>query len=246
MKYKLMCLTFLFVMLLISIKPNANNSGIETESYPEEKKSNLINRLNICVLEEEPDRRPIDCFAMNKNGVIALGCSRGSSKKSICFYTQEGIFIYGVLFVCQGSFCIELNGDLLIIYFVRDNVAVSVNPNGEVVDIVAIKKTVENNKYKNRLLGQSKFKEGNTEVILKNDMGFFNLFAWNYSQLIIKSNEGEQILYDVNSSQFKKIVIMFIFILLFIALSIVYLILLFTNMNHKKARFQKVNSPPES
>jgi hypothetical protein len=129
---------------------------------------------------------------------------------------------------------------------VRDNVAVSVNPNGEVVDIVAIKKTVENNKYKNRLLGQSNFKEGNTEVILKNDMGFFNLFAWNYSQLIIKSNEGEQILYDVNSSQFKKIVIMFIFILLFIALSIVYLILLFTNMNHKKARFQKVNSPPES
>lgn len=211
--------TILFLLLLLSsggIEILAMNTGFDTQPLPKDKINTFLNNVNISVLTEEPPKRAIECFDVNENGIIAIGSSN-FNEKSICVYTNDGIFQYGYSFKCEGSFGIEMDEDILNIYFVRSDVAVAINSEGEIESILQIKNTIENNDYWNHSVNATKRTIGNTEYNLKNDMGIFNLFASSYSQLTM-TNEGGgvDIIYDVNQTQLTSMVIKFISALAFI------------------------------
>ena len=221
MKY-LQCIFTILLVLLLLISGGVNifavDMGFSTESMSEEETDRFLKNVNISLLENDPPQKAIDCFDVNENGVIAIGSS-DFAHKTVCVYSNDGDFLYGYSFECTGNFGIELDKDVINIYFVRSDVAVTVNPTGEVERVVRIQNTAENNSYWNDCVFATKRSIGETEYTLKNDMKIFNVFASSYSQLITTNQNGEEsIIYDVNSAEFAKMALAFTGVLVFVGL----------------------------
>ena len=151
MRYIRCVFTILLLLLLIingGLEVLAMNTGFSTESLLEDDINTFLKNVNITMLTNEPPKKAIDCFSVNENGVIAIGCS-DSENKTVCFYTRDGDFQYGYSFKCYGNFGIELNKNILNIYFVRSDIVVTINHMGKVESIRKIQNTSENNDYWN-------------------------------------------------------------------------------------------------
>ena len=210
MKFIRYIFTIILSLLLLvfgGVEVLAMNTGFSTELLPEDDVNTLLKNVNISLLADEPPKKTIECFAVNEDGVIAIGCS-SSENKTVCIYTSDGVFQYGYSFKYTGSFGIELDKSVLNIYLVRSDIAIAVNSVGEVESILKIQNTSENNSYWNDCVFSTKRKIGDTEYSLENDMRILNVFASSYSQLIITNKYGEEsIIYDVNSAQFSNMVV---------------------------------------
>lgn len=204
-RYAFMVAFLLFLLIVSCADAFATSTQITTETLSEEKKEYVIEAININLFTQEPSKQAIWCFDVNENGLIAIGGKKANDDKIVCIYTSDGVFQYGYTFEDSGTFGVELSENILTIYFVRGDTAVSVNPEGEVEDVVVIPMTSKNNsRWKDSVFSSEKEALGKTYT-LKNDMGFFNNFTHNYSQLVITDNNGtETILYDVNSIQYVK------------------------------------------
>ena len=208
----------LFLIVVGGEEVLAINTGFATELLPEDDMNTLLKNINISMLADEPPQKAIECFAVNEEGAIAIGCS-SSENKTICIYASDGVFQYGYSFRCSGRFGVEFGENVLNIYLVRSDIAITVNSVGEVDSILKISNSSENNSYWNKCIFSTRRKIGDIEYVLKNDMGIFNLFASSYSQLIITNQYGEErIIYDVNSVQFSNAVVVVSGIVVFICL----------------------------
>ena len=215
MKYRSVFCIILIPLLLVNlgIEALARDTGFSTESLTEGEKDTILKNINILVLEEEPPKRAIECFDVNENGLIAVGCG-DSEYKTVCIYTSDGIFQCGYSFKTSGTFGIELNQDVLNIYLVRSDVVIAINSTGEIESILKIQDTTANNSYWNNSVFATVRKIGNNEYTLKNDLGFFNVFASSYSQLVKTSANGEAtVIYDVSSTQYSSMVITLVAVL---------------------------------
>ncbi len=234
MRYIRCIFTILLLLLLLingEVEVLAMNTGFSTESLPEDDVDTFLKNVNISMLADEPQKKAIECFDVNENGLIAIGYS-DSENKTVCIYTIDGDFQYGYSFECSGKFGIELDKSVLNIYFVRSDVAIAVNSVGEVKSILKIQNTSENNSYWNNCIFSARRKIGDTEYTLKNDMGIFNVFASSYSQLIITNKNGEKsIIYDVNSAQFLNMVLVVVGVIVFICLAVAVVIWQFIKLN---------------
>ena len=215
-----------FVLLLscvlfgIGVEVSAMNTGFLTEKLPENDVQMLLENVNIQMFTKEPEKNTIQCFDVDENGTIAVGCNN-FNKKTVCLYSAEGCFQYGYTFMTDGSFGVELDNEILIIYFVRGDIAVAIGPNGQIESVRKIQTTTENNSYWNNSVYLKSRKSGNNEYTLKNDMGVFNIFASSYSKLIVTNVDGEEkILYDAGSVGFFRILVIFIAAVIFIAIVI--------------------------
>lgn len=211
---------FFTVLLLLILLINggivalAMNTGFSTEALSEKDKDTFLTNVNISVLRYEPSKKTIECFDVNENGLIAIGCD-SSDNKTIGVYSSDGVFQYGYKFKYNGSFGVEWDGDSIIVYFVRSDVAAAVNPEGKVENILGIQNTIENNSYWNHFVFSTKRKVGDIEYVLRNDMGVFNVFASSYSQLVVTNSNGEEsVIYDVNATHLLNIIVVFVGILL--------------------------------
>ena len=236
MKFIRSVFTIILPLLLLfvgEVEALAINTGFSTESLPEDDVNTLLKNVNITVLAEEPPKKTIECFAVNEDGVIAIGCS-SSENKTVCIYTSDGIFQYGYSFKCSGNFGIEFDKSLLNIYLVRSDIAIAVDSVGEVESIIKIQNTSENNSYWNDCVFSTRRKTGDTEYFLKNDMGILNLFASSYSQLISTNKYGEEnIIYDVNSDQLQKTLIVVSGVIVFVCLAVAVVIWQFIKLKRK-------------
>ncbi len=235
MRYIRYISTIIFLLLLIGggVEVFAMNTGFSTVSLSADDIDTFFKNVKISVLTDEPPKKAIECFSVNEDGLIAIGCSN-LENKTVCIYSSDGDFQYGYSFKTTGSFGIELDKSVLNIYFVRSDVAISINPVGEVESILKIQNTSENNSYWNHSVFSTKRKIGDTEYAIKNDMGIFNVLATSYSQLIITNGNGEKsILYDVNSDQLFTTLVVFIMALAFVCLAVFAIIREFIKLNHR-------------
>ncbi len=200
----------LFMVTLLSVtglESFAMTTGFSTELIPEEDIESFLESKELTLITEEPKKECIQCFSVNENGDIAIG-SNIFNRKAVCIYDSNGEFQYGYSFKDSGSFGVEFHNDVLNIYFVRSDVALAVNPKGEVLDIAKIQDTTENGSYWRKSVNSSRKKLGDTEYIIRNDIGVLGLFATSYSQLVIKDVSGtENIIYDVSAMQRVSIII---------------------------------------
>ena len=227
-----MALLLFAILANTEVKVSAMSMGFTTESLPEDEVSSFLKNTNISVFHAEGERKSIDCFDVNENGAIAIGCS-DFENKTICIYSNNGQFLFGYRFKCNGEFGVEFAENDLVISFVRSNVAMAVNHMGEVVEIQKIQNTLENNSYWNNHVFSNSRKIGDSEYSLKNNLGIFNVFTSSYSQLIVREANGEErIRYDVNSAQFLNILFMFIGVLLTICLAVAVLVRQFVKLKH--------------
>ena len=211
----------------------AMDTGISMQTMKTEDQKTFIFNIQLVKEEKEPAKNSIVCFDVNEDGLIAIGTS-DSSRKSVSVYNLSGDYKYGYNFNCDQSFGIEWDGNNLIIYFVRSNVAALVDENGTILELQEIENTTNNNSYWNRSVFSTQRTVGDYKYIIKNDMGLFNIFASSYSQLITVDDQGNKtILYNVNNAQMTKAIIIFIAVIMFVAIVVSVIIFRFLKLRKK-------------
>lgn len=196
-----------FLLGNICVEALAFSEGFSTEALTQEEIDTFLANVGLSVLSKEPAKKNIDCFDVNENGLIAIGCS-DFEKKTVCIYTSEGNFKYGYEFQCSGAFGVEIKNDHLIIYFVRSDVELVIDFLGQIMSISKIQNTSENNSYWNNFVHVTIREVDGNIYRLTNKMGFFNVFASSYSQLSITDMYGvSSAVYDTNSINYSILIL---------------------------------------
>ena len=203
-KYSLAILLSVFFIAQGILCVSAMNTGFATEEKPVEEQKRFIANIDLTLITVEPSASSIVCFDVNEDHMIAVGLASSGNERTICVYSQDGAFQYGYKFLSYGSFGLEWDGDNLLIYFVRSDVALEVAPTGEVITVQEITNTKENNSYWQHFVEAKKRTVGDKEYWLQNDMGPLNLIAFSYSQLVVRDDGGTRIIIDVNDEQLTK------------------------------------------
>ena len=115
---------FMFVILFANVmKVSAMHTEFKTNELSSEEKNVIISNINILLTDEVPEKNTITCFDVNTNQLIAIG-QNTSDRKTICIYSNEGVFQYAYTFNCSGDFGVEWDEENLNIYFVRSRVII--------------------------------------------------------------------------------------------------------------------------
>lgn len=176
-----------------------NGFDVEPLTVTESKK--IISSITFERFNVEPTNDSIECFDVNENGEIAIG-SESHSSKIISIYSTDGVFLYALEFETEGGFGLEWQDNGLNVYFVRGAIGINIDPQGNILDVFAIKDTMENNSYWNNVVFSSTRNVNGTVYKIDNDLGIFNFVQSSYSRLVKISPNGEKIvLYDVGNSQ---------------------------------------------
>ncbi|MBR5473491.1 MAG: hypothetical protein IKU82_05845, partial [Clostridia bacterium] len=183
--FKRMVVGILILSLFMNIRIDAlaMNTGFSTENLSEDTKDLFLKNVNLSILYEEPEKSNIECFDVNNSQLIAIGQNR-KDRKTICIYSKNGIFQYGYAFNCSGSFGVEWDNENLNIFFVRSSVIASVTPEGEIIDVLLVQDTIENNSYKNHFIDATKRIVDNMEYSMVNNLGLLNFLASSHSKII--------------------------------------------------------------
>lgn len=226
---------FLILMSNCGLSVLAMETGFLTEPLSDNEEKSFLENWDISISHFEPAMEPIECFDVNEEGVIVLGFG-DSEKKIVGIYNLDGDFQYSYEFNCSGNFGLEWVENELVIYLVRSDLAVTVNSEGEIKSVLEIKNTAENNSYWHNTVFSTKRVIGDCQYVIKNDMGIFNIPASSYSQLITIDGKGKiSIIYDVNSSQLLKSIVMFVGVIIFAGIIILSVIKEFIKVYQKNS-----------
>jgi len=197
------CLVFSCIILLHSstLRASALNTGFSVTDVTEEKQEMIKGNLQLTLITSEPTKYPVACFDVREDGMLVIGSDSGIDKKTICIYDQ-GEFQYGYTFTSAGDFYVEWDGDLINLCTVRSGLVISIDANGQILQISKIEDTIANNSYWYDVGANKKSVQGQTYAI-QNDLGILNLFAINYSQLTSTDAIGQiTVLYDARTIVF--------------------------------------------
>lgn len=214
----------LFLFLNMKMTTLAMNTGFSTEELSADALDAFHKNFVVSVINAEPQKRPIECFDVSETGLIVVGCSDSfmSTKRMICIYSDDGTFLYGYTFESYGTFGVEWDQNNVIIYLVRGDGAVVINPDGKVKSVAKIQKTTENNSYwRNHVFSTERLVE-DTKYTLKNNMGILNLFASAYSQVVIEKSGGKKaIIYDAGIYHLVSMLVIVVVVLLMVGIAII-------------------------
>lgn len=200
----------------------AYGGGMKTEEMPKDEQNSLIENACINVFETKSEEKPIICFDVNEDGLIALG-SENQNRKRICVYSEDMTFLYRINFNCNGAFGFEWNGDDIEIYFVRDRADVIVDRNGNIKVVRSYIESIENEKYFNYVLGATERTVNGAKYTLKTSSGKTSSGRFgSFPYLCVTMQNGEEkILYDVSDTYTKEKHIDIITTLIFAAVPMV-------------------------
>lgn len=191
----------LFVMLNSMFTAYSMTNGFDVESLTTNESEKIIAGIPVKRINAETAKDSIECFDVNESGEIAIG-SESHSSKIISIYSTDGVFLYALEFETEGGFGLEWQDNGLNVYFVRGAIGINIDPQGNILDVFAIKDTMENNSYWNNVVFSSTRNVNGTVYKIDNDLGIFNFVQSSYSRLVKISPNGEKIvLYDVGNSQ---------------------------------------------
>lgn len=191
----------LFFMSISTFPVYSMTNGFDVEPLTVTESKKIISSITFERFNVEPTNDSIECFDVNENGEIAIG-SESHSSKIISIYSTDGVFLYALEFETEGGFGLEWQDNGLNVYFVRGAIGINIDPQGNILDVFAIKDTMENNSYWNNVVFSSTRNVNGTVYKIDNDLGIFNFVQSSYSRLVKISPNGEKIvLYDVGNSQ---------------------------------------------
>ena len=221
-------LFWLFViMFMLSInvtEVNAMNTSYVAEELSEEDKNEFLSHVGIWRLTIEPTKRGIKNFDVNEKGMIAIS-QISDRDKMVCIYSSDGTFLYGYAVECNGSINVEWDGECIIIEVVRGGTLVSLDPDGNVLDVRKIQRSDFRNIDAGEKMRSTRRVVGDTTYLIRNDMGILNWIAASYSQIVVIDASGaETIIYDVNSTQLVKILTILIVAFVLVSIAVIKLI----------------------
>ena len=180
------------------ISASALNTGFAVADISEDEQEKIEGNLQLKLITSEPTKYPVACFDVREDGMLVIGSDSGIDKKTICIYDQ-GEFQYGYTFTSAGDFYVEWDGDLINLCTVRSGLVISIDANGQILQISKIEDTFANNSYWYDVRANEKSVQDQTYTI-QNDLGILNFFAINYSQLTSTNADGQTtVLYDART-----------------------------------------------
>lgn len=225
---------FTVICVPINTKAAGMNTGFKTTELSQEDKKEFLSNIGFSFISKEPQKSKIECFDVSNNGLVAVGFSR-LDNIYISVYNESGSFCYGYVLEAHQSFGIEWDGNCLIIYFVRSDVAALLDSKGNILDIKRIEDTAENNFYWNNHVFSSQKNIGEYQYTLDKNMGILNLFMPTYARLIKTDSNGQKtIVYDAGKTQNVKSIIIFTLTVLFVAFAIFKVARLFNAKDRKR------------
>ncbi len=219
---KISCIAIITIILisLFCVNISAVNTGFSTKQLSNKETGEIISRINLSRFEEEVVKGSIVCFDVSENGKVAIG-ERNNNNEYIMIYSSQGLFECGFSFSCTGDFGIEWDKENINLYFVRSDLLVSFDLNGKVLGVLEVENTIENNSYRNHSIESTEHTVNGTKYRIQNDMGILNLVATSYSQVVtIDANGNEAIIYDVNSEQLTKTILILIAVFVFVVIAV--------------------------
>lgn len=228
---KIKTITFLIgFLLLLQFQTTGMEmrTGFAVEEVREDIQAQFIDNVDLTIQNQQDTLDVISCFDINEKGWIALGHNH-STKCTIDIYSDKMDYLYSYSFNSSGSYGIEWDKDNLIIHFVRSDIALLVDSDGNCLDIKKINNTAQNNEYWNHVVFAKEKRKDDTIYKIENRYGLFNLFAMNsYSILSKTDSEHHTIdLYDVSELQKRKIIfigcifLLCFLVVLFVAIRVV-------------------------
>lgn len=191
----------LFIMTISTFSVYSMTNGFDIEPLTAKESEEIISSITFERLDLEPTKDSIECFDVNESEEVAIG-SESLNSKTISIYSSNGVFQYALKFETDGSFGVEWSKGGLNVYFVRGAIGLKLDSQGAILDVFAIKDTMENNSYWNNVVFSSTRNVNGTVYKIDNDLGIFNFVQSSYSRLVKISPNGEKIvLYDVGNSQ---------------------------------------------
>ena len=210
MRIKKFVLTVLLLMLVLSangMSVFAMNTGFDVKPVSEEEKESFVDAIELSVFDEEYKNKSIESFDVREDGTFAIASfSVYKEKNIVSVYSADGVFQYGYIFEGMGNSLLEWDGENVLIYFVRGNDIISVNPEGEVEEVAEVPMTKANRFYLGKLRKKTECVVGDKTYEIKNDLGaFLNFISFTHSQLVVTDSDGNStILYDVSTYQLIK------------------------------------------
>lgn len=223
---KILSLIITFVLIagmfiVMSICSFAAPTPFITDPLSTEEQATFIKNVPVEKIDHMEGTTPIQCFDVNENKMILVLFKR-SSAYAVCVYNSNFEFQYGFTFEAEGTVACEWSGNNIMIYFVRGDVYAELDENGQWQELNRVQNSFENNSLRNDLLYHKKSVTiDDTTYKIQNDLGVLNYvqLAHNFSQLVKTDvNGNEIILYDVNSEQLIRTILVLTFIIAFVSI----------------------------
>ncbi len=183
----------------------ALETGFTTSEIEQTKIQEIYQRIDVRLEKERQFSNGFSCFDVKPDGTYALGFDLGN-RDWILVYHADNTFAYGISFNCDGSFGLEWDADNLILYTIRGGRAISIDKNGNCVDMRSIENTSENNSYWNHQVWARKRTINDTIYTAEYNMGILSILSTSgYSVLAKEASNGERIfLFDNTERHMQK------------------------------------------
>lgn len=227
-------LTIFTLAIFLSLTCLANSSGFDLEYSTNEEATEIFKEhYQFHPIEERKMTAGFSCFAANELGQYALGFSSGD--KTILVYDNDGTYLYGFDFDLSGSFYLDFDGETLIVYSVRGDVAIYVDSTGTCLAHAKIQDTKSNQEYWREL--QRPSRKIGTNIYHAGFLGNYPKISeyGQYSTLKkLSANNKETILYDNTDRIVKPLIFTAVGVLLFVSIAIIVLVYNLITWNRKR------------
>ena len=223
----ILSLIIVFVLTIgLSISTFAAPTPFIVDPLTEEEQATIIKNVPVKKIEKIDWNNPIQSFDVNEDEMILLLFNR-SNEYAVCIYNSDFEFQYGFSFNAEGTVVCEWSGNDIMVFFVRGDIYARLNTNGQWVDLYRVSQSTENNSLMYSLFDKEEVTVNNVKYKIQNDMGILNWFQvnHNHSQLIkIDENSNETILYDINSLQTTRTILVLVFTIGFVSTALIVLL----------------------
>ena len=176
-----------------------------------------IEKININSLSDCTSS--IVSFDVSENEYILLGLK----DNIIIIADKNGCVLNSLKFVTDGTYYVKWEDRNFLLMLVRSSLIIELTPEGQLVDIIQTDDNDVDNSKLWRAVKQKEISVNDSNYVLRNKFGPFNIISSSYSQLIrIDSVGNESIIYDVNTQQLIKTSLSLIFVVAFFICAIYY------------------------
>lgn len=155
-------LLFLFLLLPVAAW---GESVLHLEEMPADAKEHFLQNVSLVVWQEDYANRAVECFDVREDGTVALGLSRPRGGKYAVVLDADGIFLYGYVFQCTGSFRLAWTDNGLGIIWVRSNVLAVFDESGTCLSAYEINQDTASSRYLRALDQNTRAVDGGVYVL---------------------------------------------------------------------------------
>ena len=151
-------------------------------------------------ITKEPAKKPFSCFAVNEEGLVAIGYENYAFPTviTICIYSSDGAFQQGYTLNWEQSIGLELYQNTLNIYCSKADMIISVDLTTNEQTSFEIPDDLDNNKHWNYVYRKTKTTVNNKEYVAEKNT-FLGILTLRFSDLVVRDeNNNEFVVYDAS------------------------------------------------